>query len=85
MISVKNVSKTYNNKKVLDKIDLEINQGEIVSIVGPSGAGKTTLLNIISTLDKPDIDTLSKVMINNIDVLKIECFPKVKKIHNSLV
>ena len=40
MISVKNISKTYNNKKVLDKIDLEINQGEIVSIVGPSGAGK---------------------------------------------
>jgi ABC-type sugar transport system ATPase subunit len=51
MILVKNISKTYNNKKVIDKINLVINKGEIVSIIGPSGAGKTTLLNLISTLD----------------------------------
>ena len=84
MISVKNVSKTYNNKKVLDKIDLEINQGEIVSIVGPSGAGKTTLLNIISTLDKPDVDTLSKVMIDNIDVTNLND-SKLSKFRNTQI
>ena len=84
MISVKNISKTYNNKKVLDKIDLEINQGEIVSIVGPSGAGKTTLLNIISTLDKPDVNTLSKVMIDNIDVTNLNDF-KLSKFRNTQI
>ena len=84
MISVKNVSKTYNNKKVLDKIDLEIKQGEIISIVGPSGAGKTTLLNIISTLDKPDVNTLSKVMIDNIDVTNLNDF-KLSKFRNTQI
>ena len=84
MISVKNVSKTYNNKKVLDKIDLEIKQGEIVSIVGPSGAGKTTLLNIISTLDKPDVDTLSEVMIDNIDVTNLND-SKLSKFRNTQI
>ena len=84
MISVKNVSKTYNNKKVLDKIDLEINQGEIVSIVGPSGAGKTTLLNIISTLDKPDVNTLSEVMIDNIDVTNLKD-SKLSKFRNTQI
>ena len=54
MISVNNISKTFNNKMVLDNISLDVKEGEIISIVGPSGAGKTTLLNIISTLDKPD-------------------------------
>ena len=71
MISIKNISKTYNKKKVLNKIDLEINQGEIVSIVGPSGAGKTTLLNIMSTLDKPDDNINSKLTIDNIDVVNL--------------
>jgi len=71
MISIKNISKTYNKKKVLNKIDLEINQGEIVSIIGPSGAGKTTLLNIMSTLDKPDDNINSKLTIDNIDVVNL--------------
>ena len=54
MIYVKNISKTFNNKKVINEINIEINRGEIVSIIGPSGAGKTTLLTIISTLEIPD-------------------------------
>ena len=84
MISVKNVSKTYNNKKVLDKIDLEIKQGEIVSIVGPSGAGKTTLLNIISTLDKPDNNTLSELIIDKIDVTNLND-SKLSKFRNTQI
>jgi lipoprotein-releasing system ATP-binding protein len=71
MILVKNISKTYNNKKVIDKINLVINKGEIVSIIGPSGAGKTTLLNLISTLDAPDKNNDSIIKINDIDVLNL--------------
>ena len=71
MISVKNVSKTYNNKKVVNEIDLIVNKGEIISIIGPSGAGKTTLLNLISTLDSPDKNNDSMIKINDVDVLNL--------------
>ena len=54
MISIKNIQKSFGNVRVLKGIDLEINKGEIVSIVGPSGAGKTTLLQIIGTLSRRD-------------------------------
>ena len=54
MIDIKNITKSFGSLQVLKGIDLHINKGEIVSIVGPSGAGKTTLLQIIGTLDKPD-------------------------------
>ncbi|MDC0377586.1 MAG: ABC transporter ATP-binding protein [Flavobacteriaceae bacterium] len=71
MILVKNISKTYNNKKVINEIDLVVNKGEIISIIGPSGAGKTTLLNLISTLDSPDKNNDSIIKINDIDVLNL--------------
>jgi lipoprotein-releasing system ATP-binding protein len=58
MISGKNIHKSYGSLEVLKGIDLEINKGEIVSIVGASGAGKTTLLQIIGTLDKPTSGTI---------------------------
>ena len=54
MIDIKGITKSFGSLKVLKGIDLHIDKGEIVSIVGPSGAGKTTLLQIIGTLDKPD-------------------------------
>lgn len=53
MIEAKNIIKRYGTLEVLRDVSVTINQGEIVSIVGPSGAGKTTLLQIIGTLDKP--------------------------------
>ena len=71
MILVKNISKTYNNKKVVNKIDLNVKKGEIISIIGPSGAGKTTLLNLISTLDSPDNNNDSIIKINDVDVLSL--------------
>ncbi len=71
MILVKNISKTYNNKKVVNKIDLNVKKGEIISIIGPSGAGKTTLLNLISTLDLPDKNNDSIIKINDVDVLSL--------------
>lgn len=54
MIHIKDITKSFGSLQVLKGITLDINKGEIVSIVGPSGAGKTTLLQIIGTLDKPD-------------------------------
>lgn len=44
MIEIKNISKTFKNNKVLDGIDLTINQGDVVAIIGPSGTGKSTFL-----------------------------------------
>ena len=65
MITVQGITKSFGSLQVLKGIDLTINQGEIVSIVGPSGAGKTTLLQIIGTLDRPDS---GKVVVNHTDI-----------------
>lgn len=54
MIQIEGITKSFGTLQVLKGIDLSINKGEVVSIVGPSGAGKTTLLQIMGTLDKPD-------------------------------
>ena len=59
MIQVSGLTKKYGQLEVLKGIDLTVNEGEIVSIVGASGAGKTTLLQIIGTLDKADSGTVS--------------------------
>ncbi len=54
MLTARNIVKSYGNLQVLKGVSLDINKGEIVSIVGSSGAGKSTLLHIIGTLDFPD-------------------------------
>lgn len=68
MIDIKGIKKSFGSLEVLKGIDLHINKGEVVSIVGPSGAGKTTLLQIIGTLDKPDAGS---VCIDGIDTTKL--------------
>lgn len=69
MIQVRDISKSYDTLRVLSDITLDIDRGEIVSIVGPSGAGKTTLLQIIGTLDRPDGGI---VMYDGVDVLSMK-------------
>ena len=71
IISCININKTYDGLKVLKGINLEIRSGEIVAIVGPSGAGKTTLLHIIGTLDRPDKVDNSSLIIDSIDVKRM--------------
>jgi len=53
-LKISGLNKAYSSKKILKNIDLTINRGELVSIVGPSGAGKTTLLKIIAGIENPD-------------------------------
>ena len=65
MIDLKNITKSFGSLQVLKGIDLHIDKGEAVSIVGPSGAGKTTLLQILGTLDKPDSGS---VVVDGVDV-----------------
>jgi lipoprotein-releasing system ATP-binding protein len=69
MIKVTNIHKSYGSVEVLKGIDLAINKGEIVSIVGKSGAGKTTLLQIIGTLLNADEGTIA---INGTEVSKLK-------------
>ena len=54
MLRTKGITKSFGPLKILKGIDMEVNEGEIVSVVGASGAGKTTLLQILGTLDSPD-------------------------------
>lgn len=69
MIEVKNIVKSYDGLRVLDDVSLTINDGEFLSIVGPSGAGKTTLLQIIGSLESPDS---GRVLYDGIDIVKMK-------------
>ncbi len=76
MISGKNIFKRYGKVEVLKGVDLEINKGEVVSIVGPSGSGKSTLLHILGTLDSADMGEvkMNNVMINSLNGVKLSAF-----------
>ncbi|MCQ2111106.1 MAG: ABC transporter ATP-binding protein [Bacteroidaceae bacterium] len=68
MIELKEIRKSFGELQVLKGIDLKVEDGEVVSIVGPSGAGKTTLLQIMGTLDKPDS---GKILFDGNDITEL--------------
>ena len=68
MIIAENIHKFYENNHILKGINLNVDKGEIVSLVGASGAGKTTLLQILGTIDKFDKKEGSKLLLKNQDI-----------------
>src|SRR5688500_12719118 len=69
MLEAKDIKKKYRDHEVLRGIDLTVEKGEVVSIVGASGAGKSTLLHILGALDTPDS---GKVFLNNQELSKLK-------------
>ncbi|MEM4970497.1 MAG: ABC transporter ATP-binding protein [Sulfolobales archaeon] len=71
IISIRRLSVTYsNNVKALDNIDLDVEEGEVVSIIGPSGCGKTTLANMILGIIPPEASVTGSIIVSGVDVIR---------------
>ncbi|WP_308655266.1 amino acid ABC transporter ATP-binding protein [uncultured Anaerococcus sp.] len=75
MLKVKNVEKSFDDLKVLNGIDLDVEKKDVISIIGPSGSGKSTFLRCLNLLEKPDSGDIyfeeKKINDNNVDINKL--------------
>ena len=71
ILTAQHISKNYGDLTVLSEVCLSVKEKEIIAIVGPSGAGKTTLLHILGTLDRPNEDPKTEVIINTTDTTQL--------------
>ncbi|WP_306483620.1 amino acid ABC transporter ATP-binding protein [Anaerococcus sp.] len=75
MLKVKNVEKSFDDLKVLNGIDLDVDKKDVISIIGPSGSGKSTFLRCLNLLEKPDSGEIyfeeKKINDNNVDINKL--------------
>lgn len=76
MIEIKELKKSFANKKVLKGINLSINKGDIIGIIGPSGCGKSTLLRCINMLEKP---TSGEILLDNENLCKLNDLTKARR------
>ena len=76
MIEVKNLKKSFNNKKVLKGINLSINKEDKIGIIGPSGCGKSTFLRCINLLERPDS---GEIILEDIDLCKLNDLTKARR------
>lgn len=67
LLELRDVSKIYGDLKALDKVNIHVDKGEWVAIMGPSGSGKSTMMNIIGCMDKP---TMGEVLLDGVDIAK---------------
>jgi lipopolysaccharide export system ATP-binding protein len=76
LLEVKNISISFENRKILDNISFKINPGEILGLLGPNGAGKSTIFNLITGLLKPDY---GKVLFGNEDATNFPIYTRTQK------
>ena len=76
MIEVKKLQKSFNNKKVLKGINLSIDKGDKIGIIGPSGCGQSTFLRCINLLEKPDS---GEIILEDIDLCKLNDLTKARR------
>ena len=76
LISLQNISLSFGNRKILDNVNFNINEGEILGMLGPNGVGKSTIFNLITGLIKPDQGVIK---FNNIDVSEYPIYLRTTK------
>ena len=76
LLELKNISKSFGERKILDNVSLKINRGEILGLLGPNGAGKSTIFNLITGLIKPDY---GKVIFGNKEATKFPIYLRTRE------
>ena len=74
LLELKNISKSFGDRKILDNVSIKVNRGEILGLLGPNGAGKSTIFNLITGLLKPEF---GKILFGNSDATNFQKYLKI--------